>query len=202
MVATSAVIPFAAVAHRLRGEVRERRARRRLGAVLFDRDGTLIVDVPDNADPERVHLTPGAAAAVGRLRAAGVPVGVVTNQPSVAHGRLSHGNVLAVHRRVEELLGPVAGFWYCPHGDADGCSCRKPAPGLVLAAARRLGAPTRRCVVVGDTEADLHAARAAGARAVLVPNAVTRRDEVERAAVVAHDLREAVDRILDTAVGR
>jgi histidinol-phosphate phosphatase family protein len=202
MVTTSAAIPFAAVAHRIRGEVAERRARRRVGAVLFDRDGTLIDDVPDNVDPDRVRPAAGAAVAVGRLRAAGVPVGVVTNQPRVARGRLTHGDVLAVHRRVDELLGPFDGFWYCPHGEADACACRKPAPGMVVAAARGLGVATSGCVVVGDTESDLAAARAAGARSVLVPNAVTRPDEVERAAVVARDLREAVDRILDAAAGR
>jgi histidinol-phosphate phosphatase family protein len=202
MLATSVAIPFTAVAHRARGEIGERRWRRRTRAVLFDRDGTLIVDVPDNVDPERVQLTTGAGEAVGRLRAAGVPVGIVTNQAGVAHGRISHHDVRTVHRRVDELLGPLDGFWYCPHGEGDTCSCRKPAPGMVTAAAIRFGAPPHGCVVVGDTEADVTAARVAGAHGVLVPNERTLREEIDRAAVVAADLRGAVDHILDRAARR
>jgi histidinol-phosphate phosphatase family protein len=202
MIVTSVAIPFAAVTSRVRGEIGERRWRRRARAVLFDRDGTLIVDVPDNVDPERVQLTTGAGEAVGRLRAAGVPVGIVTNQAAVARGRISHQDVRTVHRRVDELLGPLDGFWYCPHGEGDTCSCRKPAPGMVKAAATRFGAPPHGCIVVGDTEADVTAARAAGAHGVLVPNDRTLREEIDRAPVVATDLRGAVDHILDRAARR
>ena len=108
-------------------------------AVLFDRDGTLVVDVPYNGDPDAVRAMPGAAAALDRVRAAGVPVGVVSNQSGIARGLLDAGQVEAVNARVAELLGPFAVWRWCPHGGDDGCACRKPAPGMVLDAAAALG---------------------------------------------------------------
>ena len=108
-------------------------------AVLFDRDGTLIVDVPYNGDPRRVEPMPGARAALDRLRAAGLRLGVVTNQSGLARGSFSDAQLTAVNRRVEELLGPFDTWQICPHDDSAGCRCRKPAPGLVTAAAAALG---------------------------------------------------------------
>jgi histidinol-phosphate phosphatase family protein len=199
LAATSVAVPPVAVAHRLRGELVHRRARPLAGqpaaglAVLFDRDGTLIHDVPYNGDPELVRPVPGALAALTRLRALGVPVGVVSNQSGVGRGLLTGDDVERVNARVEELLGPFDSWQVCPHAPGDGCGCRKPAPGLVLAAAAELGVPADRCVVIGDIGADLGAARAAGARAVLVPTAVTRPEEVAAAGTVAPDLRTAVE---------
>jgi len=196
MAATSVAIPPAAVAHRLRGELTARRAGPLPtpgAAVLFDRDGTLVQDVPYNGDPALVDPVPGALAALTRLRAIGVPVGVVTNQSGIGRGTLSRDQVDRVNDRVEELLGPFDTWQLCPHAPADGCGCRKPAPGLVLAAAAALGVPTTRCVLIGDIGTDLAAARAAGARAVLVPTPVTRPEEVRSAPAVAADLPSAVE---------
>ena len=148
--------------------------------MLFDRDGTLVVDVPYNGDPARVELVAGAREAVARLRAAGIPVAIVSNQSGVARGLLTRADVAAVNRRIEELLGPIGPWFVCPHAPGDGCDCRKPAPGLILRAAVALGVAPQDCVVIGDTGADVDAARAAGARAVLVPNAVTRTEEIAR----------------------
>ena len=171
-------------------------------AVLFDRDGTLVVDVPYNGDPDRVVAMPGAREAVGRLRAAGVATAVVSNQSGVARGRIRAEQVAAVNRRVEELVGPVGPWLVCLHGPGDGCGCRKPAPGLIEAAAAELGVDPAACVVVGDIGSDVEAARAAGARAVLVPTAATRAEEVAAAPVVAPDLIAAVELLLGPAGGR
>jgi D-glycero-D-manno-heptose 1,7-bisphosphate phosphatase len=165
-------------------------------AVLFDRDGTLVIDVPYNRDPAMVRPVPGARAALDLLRAVGIPVGVVTNQSGIARGLISTEQVDAVNRRVEELLGPFAVWQVCPHGPADACSCRKPQPGMVLAAAQRLGLPPDRVAVVGDIGADVEAAAAAGAASVLVPTPVTRPDEVAAAPVVRADLVGAVRHLL------
>src|SRR5690606_27558977 len=146
--------------------------------VLFDRDGTLIHDVPYNSDPELVEPVPGARAALDRLRRAAVPVGVVSNQSGVARGLIGPAALRAVNARVEELLGPFDVWAICPHDDADRCTCRKPAPGLVLRAAEILGVVPRDCVVIGDIGRDMAAARAAGARAILVPTPVTLATEV------------------------
>jgi histidinol-phosphate phosphatase family protein len=165
-------------------------------AVLFDRDGTLIVDVPYNGDPDLVVPMPGARAALDRLRAAGLRLGVVTNQSGLARGHFSAGQLAAVNRRVEALLGPFDTWQICPHDDAAGCRCRKPAPGLITGAAAELGVPAYRCVVVGDIGRDMTAAQAAGAAGVLVPTPVTLAGEVAAAPTVAGDLTAAVDAIL------
>jgi histidinol-phosphate phosphatase family protein len=216
MLATSAAIPFAAVYHRCAGAWRwrdvrpatERRADEPArwaseplpAAVLLDRDGTLVVDVPFNADPARVRPTPGAREALARLRAAGIPTAVVTNQAGLADGRTTPEGFEAVNRRIEEVLGPLGPWCVCAHDPRDGCGCRKPEPGLIRQAAAALGVPASACVVIGDTEADLAAAQAAGARAILVPNTRTRPVEVARAPHVAATIAEAVDLVLGGAV--
>jgi histidinol-phosphate phosphatase family protein len=165
-------------------------------AVLFDRDGTLIRDVPYNGDPAAVEPMPGARSALDRLRAAGIRLGVVTNQSGIGRGLLSVSMVGAVNARVEELLGPFDTWQVCPHDGSAGCACRKPGPGLVLAAAAALGTPPPRCVVVGDIGLDVDAALAAGAAAVLIPTIVTRPDEVLGAPVVLPDLATTASWIL------
>ena len=195
MLATSAALPFAATGWWLAGHVRARRTGP-VAAVLFDRDGTLVVDVPYNGDPDRVEAVPGAGAAVARLRAAGIPTGVVSNQSGIARGIVTEEQVRAVNARVEELLGPLGPWAWCPHAPGDGCACRKPAPGLIVRAAAALGVDPGRCVVIGDIGADVEAARAAGARAILVPTPVTRPEEIAAADEVAPDLAGAVDRVL------
>jgi D-glycero-D-manno-heptose 1,7-bisphosphate phosphatase len=165
-------------------------------AVLFDRGGTLVVDVPYNCDPARVRSMPGARDALRLLREARIGAGVVTNQSGIARGLVMAAQAERVNRRVEELLGPFAVWQVCPHGPADGCTCRKPWPGMVLAAARRLGVAPERLAVIGDIGADVEAARAAGARPVLVPNDRTRAAEVATAPETAATLEEAVDLLL------
>ncbi|MEV7964790.1 HAD-IIIA family hydrolase [Sphaerisporangium sp. NPDC088356] len=165
-------------------------------AVLFDRDGTLIEDVPYNAEPARVEAVPGAREALDRLREAAVPVGVVSNQSGVARGLIAPAALAAVNARVEELLGPFDVWAVCPHDEADGCPCRKPAPGLILRAAATLGVRPEYCVVIGDIGRDMQAARAAGARGILVPTAQTLPAEVAAAWEVAADLGLAVEMAL------
>jgi histidinol-phosphate phosphatase family protein len=165
-------------------------------AVILDRDGTLILDVPYNGDPSRVVPVPGARAALDRLRAAGLPLVIASNQSGVARGLLTSEQVAAVNRRVEELLGPFAAVLVCEHGPDEGCECRKPRPGLVLEAARRLNVEPAACVLVGDIGADVDAARAAGARPLLVPTTATRAEEVEAAPEVVLDLATAADVVL------
>ena len=164
--------------------------------VLFDRDGTLVRDFPYNGDPDWIRPIDGVRAALDRLRAHGVRVGVVTNQSAVARGLITRAQVDACNARLTELLGPFDTVQVCPHGPDDGCACRKPAPGMVLAACAELGVDPARCVVVGDVAADTDAAAAAGAIGILVPTPVTRRSEVEAAVRIAEDLEEAVDDVL------
>lgn len=199
LLATSAVLPAAATWHTLRGLVRHRRAAAWCGvpeAVLLDRDGTLVHDVPYNGEPDRVSPVEGAREALDRLRAAGVRLGVVTNQSGVARGLLTREQVDAVNARVAQLLGPFDTWQVCPHGPDRDCACRKPAPGMVQAACADLGVPPERCALVGDIGADVEAALAAGATPVLVPTRVTRPHEVAAAPHRAADLAAAVDLLL------
>lgn len=166
-------------------------------AVLFDRDGTLVADVPYNGDPSRVVPMPSVAEALAAVRALGIPVGVVSNQSGVARGLLTYRQVAAVQRRIDALLGPFAVWAVCPHGPDDGCGCRKPAPGLVLAACDRLGVCPARTAVIGDIGSDVDAATAAGSRGVLVPTAATRPEEVTAAHDTALDVLGAVRLVLD-----
>ncbi|WP_137816321.1 HAD-IIIA family hydrolase [Gandjariella thermophila] len=164
-------------------------------AVLFDRDGTLIEDVPYLTEPDLVRPVPGADKVLDALRNTGVPIGVVSNQSGVARGLITEEQLAAVNARVAELLGPFGTWQVCVHDPDDGCDCRKPRPGLVRRAAEALGVDVRRCVVIGDIGADVAAAEAAGARGVLVPTDRTRPEEVEcarRAGNLAADLDDAV----------
>jgi HAD superfamily hydrolase (TIGR01662 family) len=204
MVWTSALIPPVAVWHRARGAWTHRRAEPwpvRPRAVLFDRDGTLVHDVPYNGDPGAVVPVDRAREALDRLRGAGLRVGVVSNQSGIGRGLLSRAQVDAVNAEVEARLGPMDTWQVCPHAPEDGCGCRKPHPTLVRAAARDLGVRPEECVVVGDIGADAEAAHAAGARSVLVPTAATLAPEVASAPVVATDLSRAVDLVLEWCHG-
>lgn len=199
MLATSAAIPVAATWHSARGAWKHRNATPWKGLpdlVLFDRDGTLVHDVPYNGDPALVAPVAEAAASLDRLRRAGVRVGLVSNQSGVGSGRITVDQVEAVNARLEELVGLFDVVRFCPHDRDAGCTCRKPAPGMVKDACATLEVDPDRCVVVGDIGSDMEAARAAGARAVLVPTPATRAEEVEAADRVAADLPAAVDAIL------
>jgi D-glycero-D-manno-heptose 1,7-bisphosphate phosphatase len=150
--------------------------------VLFDRDETLVVDVPFNGDPDRVEPAPNARALLDRLRAAGLPLAVVSNQSGIGRGFITAEAVDAVNRRIDDLLGPFAGFFVCPHSVEDACECRKPKPKLIVDAARALGVDPACCVVVGDRESDVEAARNAGAIALKIAG--------------PHELEKAVEAIL------
>lgn len=200
MAASSALIPPVAVAQRLLGMWLFRHAQPVPPlAVLLDRDDTLIHDGPYLNDASGVTPLPGVARALKRLRERGIRLAVVTNQSGVAKGLITARQLDAVNARVEELLGPFDCWQVCVHDAGDGCTCRKPAPGMVLAAAEALDVPAGRCVLIGDTGGDVEAARAARAKAVLVPTARTRRAEISDArahAQVARSLDEAVSLVL------
>jgi histidinol-phosphate phosphatase family protein len=122
-----------------------------------------VVDVPFNGDPARVEPAPNARALLDRLRAAGLRLAVVSNQSGIGRGLITAEQVDAVNRRIDQLIGPFAGFFVCPHDPNDACDCRKPKPKLILDAARALGVDPAACVVVGDRESDVAAAHNAGA---------------------------------------
>ena len=143
-------------------------------AVLLDRDGTINVKAPEGeyvTSPEELVLLPGAAEAIRALNDAGVPVAVVTNQRGIALGRMTFGDVAAVHARLDALLAEhgahVGAYYVCPH-EKETCDCRKPQPGMLLQAARDIGIDPRDAVMIGDSDSDAEAGRRAGATVILL----------------------------------
>jgi D-glycero-D-manno-heptose 1,7-bisphosphate phosphatase len=144
-------------------------------AVFLDRDGTLIDEVGHLGEPERVVLLPGVPKALRRLADDGFALVVISNQAGVARGLFTEEAVRAVNARAAELLADegapeLDGWYFCPHHpDFTGaCDCRKPAPGMLRRAAEDHDLELTASWMVGDHPIDAGAARAAGARPILV----------------------------------
>jgi D-glycero-D-manno-heptose 1,7-bisphosphate phosphatase len=142
-------------------------------AVFFDRDGVLnqavVVDGKPRppADAASLVVTFGAAALMAELKELGFRLICVTNQPDVARGTRTMANVEAMNDKVRFELA-LDDLYCCPHDDADGCRCRKPKPGLILAAAEKWSLDLPSCWMVGDRAGDVGAGRAAGCRTVFI----------------------------------
>ncbi len=178
------------------------------GTVFLDRDGVLNTNRDDHVkSPAEVVILDGAVEAVKRITRAGVFPVVVTNQEVVGCGTITLAEAVEVHRTVARRLAregaPLPAAYICPHAPDDGCGCRKPAPGMIHAAARELRLDLRRSCLVGDAMTDVAAARAAGIPAVLVLTGRGRAQLAgatprERAGlIVARSLADAVDTVLD-----
>ncbi len=175
-------------------------------AVFLDRDGVLnAAEVRDGrphppADAAAVAVLPGAAAACRELAAAGLALIVITNQPDIARGTTSTAQVKAINDRLRAEL-PLDDVVVCPHDDADGCECRKPQPGMILAAARRWEIDLSRSVTVGDRWRDVAAGRAAGTRTVYLDRGYDE-PSAEGQDLTVNQLQESVPWIIRTAVPR
>lgn len=177
----------------------------RRAAVFLDRDGVLNAALPGGgggggaprppAGPGDVAILPGAAEACARLRAAGFVLVGVTNQPDIARGAARPEAVAAINALVAEACG-LDEIRLCPHDDADGCACRKPKPGMLLAAARERGLDPRASWMVGDRWRDVEAGRAAGARTALVGPGWPERPPAAPPDIRAPDLAAAAAAIL------
>ena len=136
---------------------------------MFDRDGTINVDTGHLFEPEKLELVPGTVELMARYAAdPECKVVVVTNQAGIAKGLYAEEDMRVLHRFMEQELekhGARVDAWYfCPHHpDFTGeCSCRKPAPGMLLAAMRDFDTRPENCVMYGDKPSDEAAAEAAG----------------------------------------
>lgn len=148
-------------------------------AVFLDRDGTMIEEVNYLSSPEQVRLIPGTVEAIRRWNGLGVKVVVVTNQAGVARGYFPESRVAEVHSHLSAVLAEggatIDAYYHCPHHPDHGvgefridCDCRKPAPGMLLWAARDLGIDLTRSWMIGDKLSDLWAGAAVGCRTLLV----------------------------------
>jgi D-glycero-D-manno-heptose 1,7-bisphosphate phosphatase len=186
-------------------------------AAFLDRDGVIseLVADPDTHLPEAplsvddVALIPGAAEALRELHAAGWLLVGVSNQPAAAKGKASWGELEAIQRRVLDLLAGAGvhfdGFYLCPHhpdgvvaGISRDCDCRKPRPGMLVTAAHELGLDLTQSWMIGDTDTDVGAGRAAGCRTALVRygGSAHKRSAAAGACAVVDTLGEAVEVII------
>ena len=148
-------------------------------AVFFDKDGTLVRDVPYNVNPDLIELNRGAAKIVQTVKAAGFLIFVVSNQSGVARGLFDEADLQAVWAKLNELCAiEFDGFYFCPHYESGlverykiRCDCRKPAAGMLLAAAREHNLDLANSWMIGDVLKDVAAGRAAGCRTILFDNA-------------------------------
>jgi D-glycero-D-manno-heptose 1,7-bisphosphate phosphatase len=155
----------------LTGEAAARRAA--APVVVLDRDGVINHESKDFIrTPDEWIPIAGSLEAIAQLTQAGWLVFVATNQSGVGRGLITPGSLAAIHARmtaaIEQAGGRLAGIFCCPHHPDEGCGCRKPAPGLFRQIEAKLGRTIAGCPAVGDSARDLAAARAAGARPILV----------------------------------
>ena len=142
-------------------------------AVFLDRDGVINREIFRNGHATapftvaEFEILPGVHDALGRLRRAGVLLVVVTNQPDVVRGSASRDEVDAIHSRLRQML-PVDDIRVCFHDDTDGCACRKPAPGMLYAAAVERDIALAGSYMVGDRWRDIVAGRRADCTTILV----------------------------------
>lgn len=141
--------------------------------VILDRDGVINRDSDDYIkSPEEFVLLPGSAEAIARLNQAGYRVAVATNQSGVARGYFDLDMLNRMHAKLHQELDRVGAeidlIAYCPHGPEDRCRCRKPENGLLLEIGERMRVPLQGVPAIGDSLRDLQAARAVGARPILV----------------------------------
>jgi D-glycero-D-manno-heptose 1,7-bisphosphate phosphatase len=141
--------------------------------IILDRDGTINEDRDDFVkSPDEWVPIAGSLEAIARLNHAGWHTVVATNQSGLARGLFDMATLNAIHakmnRALTELGGRIDAVFFCPHGPDDGCSCRKPLPGLYTMIGERYGVPLRETYAIGDSLRDLEAGAAAGCAPHLV----------------------------------
>lgn len=179
--------------------------------VILDRDGVLNEELGEGAylaDPQTFRWLPGALNALAQLHALGVRVSVATNQSGIGRGIMSESELAAVHQKMtsdaHNAHGSIDAVFYCPHPPDAKCSCRKPAPGLIVAAITQSGILPVNTLVIGDAARDLEAAHSAGAPAALVRTGKGRLYEssaVAQGIPVYEDLRALVAALASTGTG-
>ncbi len=178
--------------------------------IILDRDGVINQDSDAYIkSPDEWIPIPGSLEAIAKLNREGYTVAVATNQSGLARGYFDLQTLSAMHRKMETLLSDLGGqidaVFYCPHGPDDGCNCRKPQPGMLNEIGERFQANLKKVFYVGDTISDIKAAKAAGAKPVLVRTGKGAKTELQldehgfKDVPVHHDLASAVDVILGVA---
>lgn len=176
-----------------------------LKAVFLDRDGVINEDRDDYVkSTNELKIFPYVPESIYRLNEAGYEVVIISNQQAIAKKIISEAGLQAmqdeISSSVSEAGGKIARFYYCKHLADDGCSCRKPKPGLLQIAARENGIELSETFMIGDAERDIIAGKAAGCKTILVLSGkLTQADAANltnRPDHIAGNLAEAVNWLL------
>ena len=167
------------------GRVQARNLKQKQKAIFLDRDGTINRHVGFLRNIYEMDLLPGSAEAIRKINQSGYLAILVTNQPVIARGEVTVGQLREIHNKLETLLGREGAYldaiYYCPHHPDKGfegeipelkidCDCRKPKPGMLLKAAEDYNIDLAASWMVGDSESDIKAGIAAGCKTALVEN--------------------------------
>jgi D-glycero-D-manno-heptose 1,7-bisphosphate phosphatase len=168
-------------------------------AVFLDRDGTIIHDADYCSDPKQVYVFEGVPEALRRLKGKGYKLIVITNQSGIGRGFFTLEQYLAVETEVLRQLGPglIDATYFCPDTPEQPSKCRKPAPGMILEAARDHHVDLTRSFFVGDKEIDAECGRNAGVRTIRVRTGFDKMTDGSSANWAAEDLPAAANLIVD-----
>ncbi len=165
------------------GVVQQKNLTNKQKAIFLDRDGTINKYVGFLRSPSEMELCDGAAAAIKRINSSGYLAIVITNQPVIARGEVTVGELDQIHMKMETLLGAegayLDGLYYCPHHPDKGfegeiaelkfdCECRKPKPGLIYRAAADFNIDMSASWMIGDGKNDVGAGKNAGCKTALI----------------------------------
>jgi D-glycero-D-manno-heptose 1,7-bisphosphate phosphatase len=142
--------------------------------VILDRDGTIVIDRGYLNDPAGLEFQPGAAEGLHWLHSHGYRLVVITNQSGIGRGLVTLDRLESMNARLSAMVEAAGArlerIYFCPHAPDAACTCRKPAPGLLLQAAAELQFDPRASVIIGDKSSDIELGRRAGAATVLISN--------------------------------
>jgi D-glycero-D-manno-heptose 1,7-bisphosphate phosphatase len=176
-------------------------ARTKSRAIFLDRDGTIMRDADYCSRPDQVRVFDGTSVALRRLKKAGYKIIVITNQSGIGRGFFTEKDYRAVEKEVERQIGAnlIDATYFCPDAPEQRSKCRKPAPGMVLQAAREHDVDLSRSFLIGDKEIDAECAHNAGVRAIRVRTGFDKMTDGSCAEWVAEDLPAATEIILKGA---
>lgn len=169
-------------------------------AIFLDRDGTIIVNPPDERVDrmDKVALLPKTIQALKKLASLDYGVFVVTNQAGIAEGRISQEQFYEIHNAVLELIAPsgiqIIKTYMCPHVDADKCDCRKPKPTMLLEAANQFNIDLSSSWMIGDWATDIQTGINAGTKTIWI-NHTASPDDLVKPTYYAKDILDAVEYI-------
>jgi len=167
-------------------------------AVFVDRDGTIMHDADYCSDPKQVHVFEGVREALCRLKRKGYKLIIITNQSGIGRGFFTLEQYRAVETEVWRQVGPglIDATYFCPDTPEQPSKCRKPAPGMILQAARDHYIDLARSFFIGDKEIDAECGRNAGVRTIRVLTGFDKMTDGSCADWVAEDLKHAADIVL------